>query len=168
MLHAFKIGGEVHEIWLARTPRNYEMHHGTDRTSVTVREQGQNQLDLEINSVPTRVHVAIHGDEVYVHLDGEAYTLNHLHNLKRFASQEDDRADMVLRAPMPGAVISVAVHAGQAVQRGDVLVVIESMKMETAICATVNGVVQEVLVQQGQTFERDAILVRLSEAKVAA
>lgn len=62
-------------------------------------------------------------------------------------------------APMPGSVISLAVRVGQAVKRGDTLMVIESMKMETTLVAGVDGTVSAVHVQVGQTFERDATLV---------
>ena len=60
-----------------------------------------------------------------------------------------------------GSVIALNAVAGQEVRRGDLLLVIESMKMETAIFAGLDGVVREVHVQIGQTFDRDAVLVSL-------
>lgn len=168
MLHAFKIGADLHELWLSRANSNYELHYGESCVPIKLHDQSKNHIEIEINNHLTRVHLAILGDEIHLHHDGEAYTLSYIDNLKRFSSQAHDQADMVSRAPMPGAVIAIAVQSGQEVQRGDVLVVIESMKMETAICATVNGVVQDILVQLGQTFERDAVLVTLTAVKVPA
>ena len=69
---------------------------------------------------------------------------------------------------MPGAVIAVHVQEGQTVARGEVMVVIESMKMETAICAGYDGRVQKLHVVAGQTFDREALLVTLERTEAAA
>jgi pyruvate carboxylase len=63
-------------------------------------------------------------------------------------------------APMPGLVASVAVKKGQKVERGDTLLTLEAMKMETAIRADQNGVVEEIVVQAGsQVDAKDLLLV---------
>ncbi|RMF08536.1 MAG: pyruvate carboxylase [Alphaproteobacteria bacterium] len=63
-------------------------------------------------------------------------------------------------APMPGLVASVAVKPGQKVERGDTLLTLEAMKMETAIRADHDGVVEEVLVQTGtQVDAKDLLMV---------
>jgi acetyl/propionyl-CoA carboxylase alpha subunit len=168
MEHAFQISGETYEVWLSHSRRGHDLHQGTRRIPITLIEQGENHLDFIVKDKLTRVYFAIRGDEVYVHHDGESFMLSYLHSLDRFASQKDLHSEAVARAPMPGAVISIAVQTGQEVHRGDQMVVIESMKMETAICAAIDGVVQEVHVQLGQTFERDAVLVTLNSSKVTA
>ena len=63
---------------------------------------------------------------------------------------------------MPGTVIIVAVEAGQEVAQGEQLVVIESMKMQSEIVATRDGVVDKVFLAVGDTFERGAPLVSLA------
>ncbi len=64
-------------------------------------------------------------------------------------------------APMPGAVLEVAVDAGQEVAKGALLVVLEAMKMEHRIVAPADGVVSEVRVQPGSQVEADDVLVVL-------
>ncbi len=66
----------------------------------------------------------------------------------------------VLRAPMPGVILQVAVQTGAAVQRGDPLLVLEAMKMKNVIRSPRAGVVAEVLVQPGQNVPYDAPLLR--------
>ena len=68
---------------------------------------------------------------------------------------------------MPGAVIAVSVEPGATVRRGQALLLIESMKMETTIVAPCDGTVQAVHVTIGQTFDRDAPLVTLERLKEA-
>ena len=62
-------------------------------------------------------------------------------------------------APMPGLVVSVSVKAGQAVERGDALVSIEAMKMETVLRAEREGTVREVVAPVGTQVEAHDLLV---------
>jgi 3-methylcrotonyl-CoA carboxylase alpha subunit len=68
-----------------------------------------------------------------------------------------------LTAPMPGKVVAVAVKVGDAVRRGDRLVVLEAMKMEHSIAAPADGVVAELRYAPGDLVEEGAELVRLEE-----
>ena len=67
-----------------------------------------------------------------------------------------------VKAPMPGNIMKVNVKVGDAVKKGDVLVVLEAMKMENDVCAPADGVVASVNVNQGATVETDAVLVTLN------
>ena len=69
---------------------------------------------------------------------------------------------VTVKAPMPGNIMKVNVKAGDRVKRGDVLVVLEAMKMENDVCAPQDGVVASVEVAQGATVETDAVLVSLN------
>lgn len=62
-------------------------------------------------------------------------------------------------SPMPGTILKVNVSQGQAVKEGDVLVVLEAMKMENEIMAPKSGTVTQVLVSKGSTVETGAPLV---------
>ena len=62
-------------------------------------------------------------------------------------------------APMPGVVSTLAVHAGQPVKAGDVLLAIEAMKMETALHAERDGTVAEVLVRTGDQIDAKDLLI---------
>ena len=67
-----------------------------------------------------------------------------------------------VKAPMPGNIMKVNCKVGASVKKGDVLVVLEAMKMENDICAPQDGVVASVEVAQGATVETDAVLVTLN------
>ena len=68
-----------------------------------------------------------------------------------------------VEAPMPGRVMRVAVEAGQAVVAGDLLAVLEAMKMEHRLVAARDGVVGEVLVRVGDQVQAGALMVRLED-----
>ena len=62
-------------------------------------------------------------------------------------------------APMPGNILKVNVTVGQAVKEGDVLCILEAMKMENEIMAPKNGTVTQVLLSKGSTVDTGAPLV---------
>jgi len=62
-------------------------------------------------------------------------------------------------SPMPGNILKVTVAVGQTVAEGDVVVVLEAMKMENEITAPKSGTVTQVLVQKGATVDTGAPLV---------
>ena len=70
-------------------------------------------------------------------------------------------AGEAVNAPMPGNILKVNVSAGQTVKEGDVLVVLEAMKMENEIMAPKAGTVAQVLVSKGSTVDTGAPLVVL-------
>ena len=64
-----------------------------------------------------------------------------------------------VNAPMPGTILKVNCTAGAAVKAGDVLVILEAMKMENEIMAPKAGTVTQVLVSKGSTVDTGAPLV---------
>ena len=71
-------------------------------------------------------------------------------------------AGEVVAAPMPGNILKVEVSQGQAVQAGDVLVILEAMKMENEIVAPRAGTVAQVVVSKGSVVDTGAPLVVLA------
>ncbi|NPA53392.1 MAG: sodium-extruding oxaloacetate decarboxylase subunit alpha [Aquificae bacterium] len=66
-----------------------------------------------------------------------------------------------ISSPMPGKVVSVKVSPGDKVKKGDVLLIVEAMKMENEIHSPVNGTVEEVYVREGDQVNPDECLIRI-------
>ena len=75
---------------------------------------------------------------------------------------------MTVKSPLPGSIVKVLVKAGQAVKKGDVLLTMESMKMENNVAAEADGTVKAVYVEPGKTVMQDDKLLDLETAAVAA
>lgn len=70
--------------------------------------------------------------------------------------------ERAVTSPMPGTVISINVNVASAVKAGDVLVIIESMKVQNEIKAPISGTVKEIHVQQGANVRRGERLVTIA------
>jgi biotin carboxyl carrier protein len=85
-------------------------------------------------------------------------------NLRRLRVPQGQEADGALRAPMPGVVVEILAEAGQDISEGDVLVILESMKMKMQMRSSVAGQVKTIPIEPGQVVEKGALLVEIIES----
>jgi len=116
----------------------YLMNHGDDKLEIHMRVEGDNSYLVMADGKQILAQVEAGRDQV--------------------KAQASPLADNELRAPMPGLVISVNVEVGQEVEEGQVVCILESMKMQMAIHAPRAGTIQQVLVESDQKVEKDALL----------
>lgn len=67
-----------------------------------------------------------------------------------------------VKAPMPGTILKVNVTAGQSVKAGDIMFILEAMKMENEIVAPSDGTVSQVVAAKGSSVETDDVLAYLN------
>lgn len=67
-----------------------------------------------------------------------------------------------VNAPMPGKILSVSASAGQAVKKGDVIMILEAMKMENEVVAPEDGTIASINVAAGDSVEAGAVLASLN------
>ena len=75
---------------------------------------------------------------------------------------------VVVKSPLPGSIVKVVAAAGQPVKKGDLLLTMESMKMENQVTSEYEGTIKSVLVQPGQNVMQDDKLVEIETVAVAA
>ena len=99
------------------------------------------------------------GESAFVTLAGETFEVRLADALTaRAAARGTEAGRAVVKAPMPGMVVAVSAAAGQRVKQGEPLVILEAMKMETALTAPIEGVVTSVSVEPRQTVAAGATL----------
>ena len=113
-----------------------------------------------VDGVSARCRVTRYGSEVFVD-DGLVSTVWSV--APRFDDHSADAAGHGAVTPVPGTITAVHVEAGQSVTAGQVLVLLEAMKMEHRILADVDGVVAQVLVEVGQSVDAHALVVEFAE-----
>ena len=130
---------------------------------VRAERAGNDELLADLDGRRVRATVVRRGVELTVFVDGASYRLQR-HEQESVAEEEPGGR---LTAPMPGNVIEVAVQAGERVQKGRLLMIIEAMKMEHAIQAPADGVVREVRFKLGdQVREGDELIAFESDEEV--
>ena len=67
-----------------------------------------------------------------------------------------------VKAPLPGTITKLNVKNGQSIKRGEILCILEAMKMETEIVAPADGTVSKILVKAGDSVDTGAALVALN------
>jgi acetyl/propionyl-CoA carboxylase alpha subunit len=113
-------------------------------------------LVMELDGVRRRLRVVIDRADVYVQgIDTSVALMLE----PRFPEHGLETIEGGCTAPMPGQVLRVCVEAGQEVDEGTPLVILEAMKMEHIVTAAEKGTIAEILVEAGQQVEVDAILV---------
>jgi len=127
----------------------------------SVDQVSSNCFTLIIDDKKKTVWWARDDDAIYVRFDGRTHTLSYRDAIS--ASQQAGVSDNVIKADMPGIVVKTNCNVGDSVKLGDVLIVIESMKMQISIVAPRDGVIKEVNIAVNATFEKNAELISLEE-----
>jgi biotin carboxyl carrier protein len=131
----------------------------------------------EIHAGERLVWVAAHGSERWVFIDGAVHILELVTAgapLDTHAAASGSRSkkrpqrEGALSAPMPATVIKIAVSPGDHVKAGDLLIVLEAMKMELPVRASADGVVKAVRCRQGELVQPGEELVEFAAAAESA
>jgi acetyl/propionyl-CoA carboxylase alpha subunit len=108
----------------------------------------------------TLVHVALSGEGCWVHVDGDVFVFDAGRDPGRPRAATTPEAS--LSAPMPATVMAIVAPAGTPVEEGDVLLLLEAMKMELPVRAPRAGTVTAVHCREGQLVQPGVTLVDLA------
>jgi acetyl/propionyl-CoA carboxylase alpha subunit len=98
------------------------------------------------------------GDTRWVFVDGRIFTFEVAHSARRRTAASHDGP---LTAPMPATVRKIVVRPGDTVRRGDILIVLEAMKMELPVRATADGVIKVLNCREGDMVKPGEELVEM-------
>jgi len=104
-------------------------------------------LLITLNACLIKAQVHTTNDQISVFIQGETFNFTNIDDA--LIAKGQSHSETGLTAPMPGKVVDVLVKSGSHVEAGDVLLVIEAMKMEHSIIAQSDGIVEEVLYTTG-------------------
>ena len=160
----FSFDHNTETITLDFTPmgKSYRATIGEKSIHVEILQAKDGKLDLLIDGKRVITDVSSDGAKRWVTVNGQTFVLTKSSGARRRGTGHDHASE--LAAPMPGQVRSVNVSEGDAVTKGQTLLVLEAMKMEIRIQAPRDGVVKKLFVKQGQTVEREKILIEVEES----
>lgn len=114
-----------------------------------------NEEEEEVKN--TNFVVEINGITYKVKCQSEMDVL--VENFSKSKGTERVKTDII--APMPGSIVKIGVQEGQSVQKGQVLIVLEAMKMENELKAPVDCTVKKVFVEEKKAVEKNQLLIKL-------
>lgn len=132
-----------------------------DGAGFTVEPAGTHAWRIRSAGTSVRAHAIQDGDRIWVHAGGRTFVADVGSGtyVRRLRDSGDDHA---LAAPMPAAVRAVLVDVGQHVEAGDLLIMLEAMKMELPVRAPRAGIVRAIHCRPGDLVQPGPALAELS------
>ena len=145
-----------------KSNRDNSFNFSFEETShvVTVIDSGYGSVEIDIDGQRSQYTLDKIGEEWLVH---STFCDFEFKELPRYPISSSDDFGGGLVAPMPGAILSIDIKPGDTVKKGDVLVILEAMKMEHRITAPRDGIVGSVQTEVGEQVENEQLLVTLEE-----
>ncbi|HXG37016.1 MAG TPA: biotin/lipoyl-containing protein [Dehalococcoidia bacterium] len=167
-----RLGGEIKEIEIDAGPQTTHIKIDEDWHEARLERVGTSSLfTLVIDNEPYELFVEeraggydlvigfdMYSVEVY---PARSETISQLRQLTERARAEAE-GDWGVLSPMSGVVVDIYVTPGDSVQEGDVLLIIEAMKMNNELRAQRAGAVREIYVSKGQRVEQGTALLKLA------
>ncbi|SFA64918.1 3-methylcrotonyl-CoA carboxylase alpha subunit [Metapseudomonas otitidis] len=157
--------------WRAGLPSETDLHLACGEERQVVRLRGRvdspirlegERLTLELDGVRRTLLAIRRGETLYLEWNGTLHTVTRVDPIAEAEASHTHQGG--LTAPMNGSIVRVLVEAGQAVEAGTALVVLEAMKMEHSIRAPHAGTVKALYCSEGELVAEGTALVELEEA----
>lgn len=164
---AFKLllDGQEHEIAIVRRRPHLVLRvDGRDHEVRGHSAQALGRQTLMIDGAEIEFVRAEAGERQFLRLDGRSFEAKIVD--PRSSAGGVDAGQNSVKAPMPGAIIFVHKAGGDLVSRGETIVTIESMKLQTALVAPRDGIIATIRRGVGDSFEKDEIIAMLEPSSV--
>lgn len=135
----------------------------TDEASLPLEltEASKNEFIVKLNGRRYNVYAAEDEKRIYANIEGKAFYF------EKPAEEEKDFDDAAgagqdreeIKPPMPGSIVKVLVKKGDKVKEGDPLIIVEAMKMETSLYASIDGTVTEINAEAGKQADSEDVLI---------
>lgn len=132
----------------------------SDTHEPAVTPLGDGRFRVVLNGEQHVVYAVAARDAVWVFLNGRTYLVESSHSARSGRRQHHDDQD-ALASPMPATVERITVEQGQSVAAGDVLIVLEAMKMELTIKAPRDGRIKAIGCRAGELVQPGVPLIEL-------
>lgn len=121
-------------------------------------------IRLEIDGKMKSGYILRDGSNYWFHYEGRTFLVED-ENARAAKKAQKGSNPLQVVAPMPGKIIKMFVNPGKAVKQGEVVVVMEAMKMEYSLKAEITGNVRAVNCKEGDQVTLGKLLVQLTESK---
>ena len=160
-LFHLQAGAAQHALSVSFAQPGYQFNWSGHSHQFSGHTQANGELRLQLNGRQFNAEVISLGHERHVYVDGCHYPMACYDPV--LDGLENAETNHNLTAPMPGTVVAVLVQAGDTVEAGQPLMVLEAMKMEHSVVAAAKGTVAEILYAVGERVAEGVELLRLED-----
>ena len=161
MTYTFRLGNKTYKV-------DFEEKEGLSLFSVDGEQKeieflriDESTYSILVDNQSITVGIFREGKKIQVFHEGDLYEIEAVSG--RDASQTEGTGSLNITAPMHSRVVKILKKQGDSVEVGDSVVVVEAMKMESELKASVSGIIKEIRVKEGDTAEKDSVLAVLSD-----
>ena len=169
MDHLFILNNMPVRVMLDQKQENVHAIVNGERLMLSVQQMSSHALVLTDKNGTRKLYTARDKNNVYISIEGRSLVfclpVQDSDSVKPNGCQ-DHGSDLVITAPMPGAVLKLNVQTGDPISEGDCLAVLEAMKMETGLHASRKAVVKKIHIVQGQQVKAGDLLIELEASDV--
>jgi biotin carboxyl carrier protein len=159
-----KLGDQTFTVEIEETGKSvYRVAVDGNEFLVDGKKTGRTNYSLIVDNRSFEIEVDNTGDEYRVLVDGRNYRIELVDERRvRIGGSQSGmqlQGRQLVSVPMPGKVVALLVSEGDAIEKGQGLVIVEAMKMENEVRSPITGSVKEIKVKPGDTVEGGAVLV---------
>lgn len=159
MKYEITLDGVTRTVDLSRTDDGFTATMGESTTEVRALRHGATGWTLQTGADRTTLDLSLDGDALFVLHEGRALRGTVIDPRSQGLSLGGGGSEGEMATAMPGAVVRVLVGEGDEVSEGQVLVVVEAMKMENEFKSPFAGVVKRLAVEAGQSIDAGTTLI---------
>jgi 3-methylcrotonyl-CoA carboxylase alpha subunit len=153
----------VYNVIIERKEKYYYITYDNTEYKVEAEENKSGQIKIKIGNRLIKAIITEGEKEKYIFINGEVYKVKPIQLTGTKKIQKKDEEDLF--SPISGKVINVKIKKGDIVKKGDILMVIEAMKMEYLIRAPFDGRIVNILFKEKDQIEIGQNTVEISKSE---
>ena len=156
-------GGEALQLAYDQDGTTYEVSLNGQSQRITLLAARDDAVTFSIEGQPVHAYIVRAGSQSLVSIDGQTYAFDHeLPKHDRVRQRGDGGGfEPEIRSPMPGKILDIKVVEGETVEEGQVLILVEAMKMENALTSEGNALVTKIHVSEGDLVDLGQVVIEL-------
>ena len=160
----FLLNDVLQKISLEKKDNHYIFSDGKKTYEADIQYISPFQISILIDAISYHVYMAKDEENRYCLIDGQQFVVKQpSEEMEGFRKGEERTPEgtLLVKAPMPGKVIKISVSANEEVRKNQTLAIVEAMKMENEIKASVDGTIKEIHVSAGDLVDSEMPLIEL-------
>lgn len=153
---------QIYDISLEKKNDTIALNINGDKHEFAINQIDKNTFTIKIDGRNINAYLAEDTQNYYVWIDGRSFTFEKVNEEEKnfdISNGSSSSNKQIVKPPMPGNIVKVVVEKDQKVSEGDALIIVEAMKMETTLYASIDGIVKEINVKAGEQVDADKILL---------